>query len=722
MQIISELKRRNVFRVGLFYIVSAWLVIQVAETLLPIFEVPDAFIRGIVLLLVLGFVPALIFAWVFELTPDGIKRETATPAAQQTPANRPVAQKMNIATLVIALLAIGLLAADRFVISPTPGDSIVDQPSSVSQDSERSIAVLAFEDLSPAGDQEYFADGISEELLNLLARIDALKVAARTSSFRYKGTQVDIAEIGRALNVDTVLEGSVRKAGDQLRITAQLIDAESGFHLWSESYDRRLDNVFAVQDEIAEAIVDQLRLEFDVAAATAGRTNNEAAYDLYLQGRSLVREPSRDRLLRAVDLFDDALALDPEFVAAWSGIADAWLWLEDYGGFSAVEAFPKAERAARRALALDATSAEALASMGRLQASYYDDPTAAEPYFLQAIDANPSFIPVYSYYSDTLLMMGRMVEASDMLRRAVELDPLSRFMRARLAGRLQSIGAVDEARAMIDRLLAEDPTDDYALEERANLRLLERRFVDAIADYRRVHIARPGDAYSASRISHIATYMNHEALLDPWIQAARDQGVDNRWELQARITRARRADDFEELRQIGMLQAGESAGVQLQATAALRSGELSVARSQLLGALRLASYEPGTPASTFDQIQSLIDLAWVERQLELDGWSNRLQPASAALERFANLGSIGWGDRNIPHLAARAAAVEGARDQALEHLRFAMGRGFFEHWFLAHDPVFAIWRDDREFIGLVDDMLHHAAAERERLDLDEALP
>lgn len=317
MNLLAELRRRNVIRVALFYLVAAWLVVQVAETVLPLFEVPDGVLRGLIVLLALGFIPAVIFAWAFEMTPEGLRRETEAEVAPEV--KRQTGQKLNWATLVVALLAIGLLAFDRMMPeSGAPGDRVSSTDASAAAESAdtapaRSIAVLAFDDLSPDADQAYFAEGVSEELLNLLARIDDFKVAARTSSFKFRDTDADIGEIGRALNVETVLEGSVRKAGGQVRVTAQLINVEDGFHLWSNSYDRRLENIFAVQDEIAGAIVEALKLELNIEAETASHTTSVEAYDHYLRGRQLAREPTRSSLLRAVDLYERAIAIDPEF-------------------------------------------------------------------------------------------------------------------------------------------------------------------------------------------------------------------------------------------------------------------------------------------------------------------------------------------------------------------------------------------------------------------------
>ena len=306
MSLFNELKRRNVFRVALFYIVSAWLIIQVAETLLPMFDVPDGVLRAIVFILALGFVPALVFAWAFELTPDGIKRDRdarVDPSIKQQ-----TAQKLNWATLAAAVLAIGLLTADRFLIQPDPEPP--SQPSAValngSPDEENdrinpaSIAVLPFEDLSPSGDQQYFSDGIAEEILNVLVRLEGLEVASRTSAFRFRDREdIGIPGIAGELEVRHVLEGSVRKAGDTIRVTAQLIDGETDKHLWSDTYDRSLtaENVFAIQDEIATSIVAALRASIELPDTSTPHvsvsTDNLDAYELYLQARGLFN--ARDR-------------------------------------------------------------------------------------------------------------------------------------------------------------------------------------------------------------------------------------------------------------------------------------------------------------------------------------------------------------------------------------------------------------------------------------------
>jgi len=271
MSILEELRRRNVIRVAALYLVASWLLVQVADILLDAFDVPSWGMRLLVAILILGFPMVLIFSWIFELTPDGLRREADISRSGESP---PTARKINILTIVLLVLAVGVVVLDR-VLPETPS---VEGPSPDASTAApiRSIAVLPFVNLSDDPTNVYFSEGLSEELLNMLAAIPELRVTARTSSFSFKDKDLDIPAIGRALNVATVLEGSVRKSGDRLRITVQLIDVENGFHIWSETYDRDMDDIFAVQDEIANAVVGALRVSMLGEAPRARETDPEA--------------------------------------------------------------------------------------------------------------------------------------------------------------------------------------------------------------------------------------------------------------------------------------------------------------------------------------------------------------------------------------------------------------------------------------------------------------
>ena len=289
MSFFTELKRRNVIRVGLAYAVLSWLLLQVGDVLFEALRLDDSALTIMLVILALGFVPVVIFAWVYELTPEGVKRESEIDRSQSITAH--TGHRLNITIVLLLVAALGLFAYESFIA----GDAAPQQAAiPAAQTGERSIAVLPFADMSAEGDQAYFGDGIAEELLNVLAQVDGLKVAARTSSFKFRGDDHDIGEIGNALNVATVLEGSVRKVGNQVRITAQLIDVAAGYHLWSETYDRELDNILAVQDDIAESIADALKLELQLHSdGGSSRADIGEAYELYLRGREFARSPPR---------------------------------------------------------------------------------------------------------------------------------------------------------------------------------------------------------------------------------------------------------------------------------------------------------------------------------------------------------------------------------------------------------------------------------------------
>lgn len=330
MNLLSELKRRNVIRVALFYLVAAWLVIQIVETLLPVFDVPDVFIRGVVIVLAIGFVPALVFAWVFELTPDGLKRDQDAGVSAAT--RQQSAHKLNWATLVAAVLAIGLIVVDRMLPGEAPSaDADVPAQASTSDSStavvegqtDKSIAVLPFSDFSPGGDSQWFADGLSEEILNALVRVPDLMVAARTSSFNYRDSGLPIPQIAAELGVAHVLEGSVRMGGDRVRVTAQLIRASDGFHVWSNNFDRESADMIGIQEDLARQISTAMETTMDpeaLAAMAEAGTRSVEAYTAFIRGRATGGSANAE----AYALFEEARAIDPEFASAHYHAALYW--------------------------------------------------------------------------------------------------------------------------------------------------------------------------------------------------------------------------------------------------------------------------------------------------------------------------------------------------------------------------------------------------------------
>ena len=315
-QFFEELKRRNILRVAIAYLAVSWLLIQVADTIFPAYGLPDSALTILITILAIGFIPALILAWVFELTPEGVKRDQDVD--RSSPASVAAGKNLDRLIIVVLVLALGYLAVDKFVLDPARDVELVEEATlqgrtqALSESyGEKSIAVLPFVNMSSDPEQEYFSDGISEEVLNLLSQIPQLRVISRSSSFSFRGKDIHIPTVAEQLNVAHVLEGSVRKAGNRIRITAQLIDARSDTHLWSETYDRTLDDIFAVQDEIAAEVVAALKLTLLGPSPHVERMKPEA-YTLYLQTIHLLNQLREEHLPRAEALIRRALALDPD--------------------------------------------------------------------------------------------------------------------------------------------------------------------------------------------------------------------------------------------------------------------------------------------------------------------------------------------------------------------------------------------------------------------------
>lgn len=446
---LTELRRRNVFRVAAVYAVAGWLLLQVADVLFAVLGVPDWGLRLVLGLLLLGFPVVAIFAWVFELTPEGIKRESEVDRSQSVTLR--TGNKLNVAIVVLLAAAVTLLALEHFGIDV--GDDRDDvavtveaEPPGITDSvaAEQSIAVLPFVNMSDDPSNEYFSDGISEELLNVLVKVDGLTVASRTSSFAFKDKEISVPEIAQKLNVNHVVEGSVRKAGNRVRITAQLIDVGSDRHIWSETYDRELADVFAIQDEISQRIVQALKIALGADTANAMTdaghpTENLAAYELYLQGRYFWQRRGGDNIRKAIELFIEAIELAPDFARAWSSLAAAYITLPVYADAAQGEAFKRAEAAALKALEFDDSLAEAYAVLGDLARTdfLWEE---AEDFYLAAIEREPKDATARLWYGEFLTLVGRFEDGLAESNIAYRLDPLSPGTNANLAGSYYILG------------------------------------------------------------------------------------------------------------------------------------------------------------------------------------------------------------------------------------------------------------------------------------------
>ncbi len=533
--LFNELKRRNVFRVALVYIVAAWLLLQVADVVLNNIEAPNWVFQTILLLVTLGFPFAVIFAWAFELTPEGLKKEKDVDRSQSI--TQVTGRKLDFTIIAVLVLALGYFAYDKFVIDSGQGETLAKastqaEESSETDTPEMSIAVLPFVNMSSDPEQEFFSDGISEELLNMLAQFPGLRVAARTSSFQFKGTNQDIAKIADTLNVAHILEGSVRKSGTKLRITAQLIKADDGFHLWSHSYDRELDDIFAVQDEIARAISDALKvkLALDIAVGEAAQPTivkavNTDAYEAYLRGRQLIHRRGRESLEDAVRHLQRSLRLDNDFASAHAQLAIATTLLLNspgsYGELTLEEVRRKAIPHFERALELEPNLADAHGGLALLARNSGDLTTAIE-YARRALELNPSYSDAMNWLYIALGDMGEYQEQEATLKRLLVTDPMTIVGRSNYAGWLGGTGRVEEAHEVADQLLAQNLRSGYMRHAEMSL-IHEGRFAEGLSWGLKAHVEDPTDTFTnffvvqgfiwvgeyaeARRISDVLDYM-----------------------------------------------------------------------------------------------------------------------------------------------------------------------------------------------------------------------
>jgi len=500
--LFEELKRRNVIRVGVLYAVAAWLLLQVTDVLVSILELPPWSGKLVVLFLAVGFPIVVIFSWVYELTPEGIKREKDVD--RSTSITGATGRKINVAIVVLLVVAIAGLVLDRLVpetappapvaatrapertdapvqeatgpaaqpVSPNTGET-TGTPGEAGSIDPKSVAVLPFVNMSKDPDNEYFSDGLTEELLNVLARMDGLKVAARTSSFRFKGQVGDMADIGRQLRVATLLEGSVRRAGERVRVTAQLINASDGYHLWSDTYDREMDDIFAIQDEVAHEVANALQVALlggDDKPLVERPTDNLEAYEAYLRGNQAMHRRGYEGFAAAEKDYRRAIELDPGFAGAYAALANVEASRALWGETDFTTGVQRVEPLVDRALALDGDNAAAWA--GRAQAQLFRNWTdagpleAVRPSLDRAVELAPWLDEVVRARGYFLYTEGRAEEAVELAKAALERDPLSPGLHSSVGQGLVTVGRYEEAIPYfqrLDELVERDPTAPYGL-------------------------------------------------------------------------------------------------------------------------------------------------------------------------------------------------------------------------------------------------------------------
>lgn len=505
---LAELRRRNVLRVALFYGAFSWLTLQVSDIILPALNAPAWAMSVVLLLLAIGFPIVLILAWVFELTPEGIKREHEVDRDKSI--SRDTARRIDFLVIGVLSAAVLLLLADKFLLRAAAPP-------------ERTIAVLPFMNVQGDEDGEVFSDGLAETLLHRLAQVRELQVAARTSSFQFKGEAGDVANIGKALGVRNLLEGSVRRQGDTIRVTAQLIDAQNGFHLWSGNYDRKLQDIFAIQDDIAAKVVDALQVTLlgeALAKTNAGMTSNYDAYAAYLRGRHFQAERTYRALLDAEQQYRDAIRIDPDYAQAYIALAETYLDMRDTGLLLAPEAVAKIDPLIESATSLVGKSADVLAVTGRVE-RFRSNPDfkVAERAFVAALNAQPDNVAALKNYAEFLVDdLGKPADGLRFAEHALRFDPRSESLLVVYGKALHDLGRDAEALEQFALIREINPNAPAGYSFPANIYVGKGDFVSALGAYLKTIEVDPEDHELPVVIGRLFLDMLDPEAARPWFE------------------------------------------------------------------------------------------------------------------------------------------------------------------------------------------------------------
>ena len=727
--LLSELNRRNVYRVAIAYLAISWFIIEVAETLLPSFGVPDWAFRFLVILLALGFIPALVFSWVYEMTPEGLKRESEVARDQSI--THISAKRLDVLTIVFAVLAASILLADRFWLDPQiapSSDQITEkakpQIQRVSEPVAKefsSIAVLPFANRSASPDDAYFVDGIHDDLLTHISHIDSIKTISRTSVMQYRNSTKSIPEIARELGVGIILEGAVQRAGDQVRVTVQLIDARSDANVWSETFDRQLTaaNIFAIQSEIARNTADALRATLNPLSSARFKTaptDNLNALDVYFRGRQSMATRSVASLAQAIDHFTEAIEHDPAFALAYVGLADAYRLHNGYAGLYSEEIDGKAREAVDHALMLDPQLGEAYATLATL---LLPDLDAAESAFRQAILLNPNYAPAYQWYGEVLSLRrpDRVTEALDMMRRALSLDPMSAIINNDFGEVLEIAGNFDKALAQYELAIKIDPRFVSGYRRIGELQAFAfGRFDKAVLAYMHSEEMEPGQWLTAEFLGNMYLHLGDIGLTKFWYERAISlipPGGVSRLGLDLNL--------FLEEEDAAIIYANRMLGTNNRFVSALRtlgyaelqSGDYEVARERYLNTYPELIQGEDNDQLYISNVLAAGDLAIILWEAgEREEAKRLIDLCHHSIAAMTRLGLTGYGI-----LDARIAALRGNRSEALSILDRAVDQGWRSDWWyhFNHDPVLEILHDEPKFRQLKQKVEEEMAVQLARL-------
>ena len=700
--VLTELNRRKVLRTVGAYAVAVFVVLQLMDAAVEPLRLPDWLPTLVVLVLILGFPLVFILAWQWDFTPEGIKKTHAAGVMTTTQSG------LLFSLMMLGMVGLGYGFYSYYSSVFTAAGTVAEAPTTAQQREfmapENSIAVLPFADLSEDGSQGYFSDGIAEEILNVLAKVEGLHVAARTSSFAFREPNTDIRDIGRLLNVSTVLEGSIRKAGDRIRMTAQLINVEDGYHIWSESYDRKLDDVFAIQDEIASAIAAALVDSFSgLEQAPASRTSDLAAFEAFRTGRLHWWRRSPDELQKAITLCAKALEHDPLFAPAYAAIADSWLLLALYGNLTNMEATERAMPMIEKALAIDPESAEGFAALGlaRWQIGQLD---AGESALRQALSLNEDYIPAFLWLGGLLGEAGRLPEQRQVLQQAMALDPLNELLAVNFAKNLIAQGDYAAGKDLLQDLVVVKPDSVTLLRTLSGYSISAGELVAGWLYANRSYALEPGSPAVIEALAGAwqSVGMNDEAerlLLDGLEIAGDNSGLQNSYFFL--LVKQQRLEKAESLLSSQYGSAIDELPEQLQQFYYFQKGMIRLAAGDIDSAAALierAISDDSDPALNdaqimFTTISSALQAAVGNAELA----EQRLSSAERAVRR-ARIN--GMDDANINYTESSIHALRGNAQAALEKLQIAYDRGFRQVWLLDLDARMDSLRQEPQFVAL----------------------
>lgn len=732
MPFFNELKRRNVIRVGAAYIVSSWLLIQVAETIFPLFGFGDTPARLVVIVLAIGFVPAMILAWVFQLTPEGLKRDedvdqTASPAAHMD-------RKLDRMIMVVLALALGYFSFDKFVLSPEREAEIMEQArlegakqaledSRLDLASKQSIAVLPFMTRSAQEDTVFFADGIHDDLLTRLANIGSLKVISRTSVLQYRDLTRNLREIGRELGAATILEGGIQQVGGNVRINMQLINAETDEHLWAQTFDRALtlENVFAIQSEIAEAIASQLEATLSPREQSRIRqtpTLNFDAHNAYIKGRQVFSRQSFEALRAAQSEFEKAIEIDPHYVEARIGLAHAYAQLAHTGATSQQVMLDGGQQHIEQAIAEDPYNSYGQAVYGLYRYALGRDD--AEKTFKHAIDLNPNSVDALDIYADYLRDERRDQEALPFIQRALELDPLSVTLFHDLGRSEIALGNFETAQQAFTRIAQINPGNPYAAHGSSMATFLSGELYKAAYWSDQGQIIDPDDYEQPASSAILYTSLGNFEKAEQRIREAFALGENQPHTLSAQahylkvtgqpenalaVARTYLANQLEDR------WGSEKTMLRLLQDAAIASGDYAEA----LGWFRKLIPEclEHEPLVDSNNIQKAVDLAHL---LLLSGEKSQAEVLlNTIVQRYDEMYARGSANYPLGIAKVDALALLGQKPAAIAEMQRVVDDGFrlLWRWETEFNPNQASLRDDPGYMAIMDQLRSDVAAQLE---------